>query len=115
MQKSITPPGRRSFLQKGAVKPFGPRQRIRRSPSVQALNTTLGGASKRRVMTSTGSAGIATALFLTAMLLLLALQLVQVFVQAIDALLPATPVFVLPVSDVLERPHLKAAGPGGSR
>src|SRR5690242_15476788 len=92
------------------VKPRGPHQRARCSGSVQALNTRLRGASKRRVRTSTRSADSA-ALLLAAMSLLLLLQFAQIIVQPIETLLPETPILLQPVGGVLKRTGLEPAGP----
>src|SRR5436190_21131700 len=112
MQKRNRPPGRKSSSQEVKVKPRGPHQRTRRSGSVHALKTRWGGASKMRVMTSTRcSAASAAALLPAAMFLLLPLQLTQIIVQAIEALLPETAIVLQPLGGILERTRLKPAGP----
>src|SRR5438105_12637280 len=93
------------------VKPFGPHHCIRRSRSVQALNTMSRGASNTRVMTNSRSAAAATALLFPATLLLLRLKFPQVIVQAIEAFVPESAVAVDPVGDVLERPGFEPARP----
>src|SRR5712692_3941577 len=93
------------------------------SLSVRAFQTRATGASKVRSTTS-GSSFIAallvaTLLFAAISLLLalnflhlsLALQLPEVAVQLVEALLPVAPVVLDPVGDVLERIRLKPAGP----
>src|SRR5918992_6148009 len=114
------PPTRKSIWQKGVVKPFGPHQRIIRSGSVHALNTSSRGASKMRSMTSSCSAGSTPGLFpgvmllllcfLVVILLLLCLNLAQVIVQTVEALVPETPIVLQPVGDVLEGTRLEPAG-----
>src|ERR1700674_479519 len=53
----------------------------------------------------------AAALLLASTLLLLRLQLVQVFVQAVEALVPEAAIVVEPVVNVLQRRRLDPAGP----
>src|SRR3989304_5654502 len=55
MQKRYLPPTRKSIVQDGAVKPFGPHQRATWSGSVHAFHTSSRGASKTRVMASSVS------------------------------------------------------------
>src|SRR5438445_9564937 len=52
MQKRYLPPTRKSILMTGAVKPFGPHQRLVRSGSVHAFHTRSRGASNTRAITS---------------------------------------------------------------
>src|SRR2546422_667225 len=101
MQTRKAPPGRTSILHEGIVKPFGPHQRTRRSASVQALKTRRGGASKTRVMTSSGFAVSAAGLVLAAMSPPLRLQLLQIYIQPIEALLPESAIVLQPVGGVL--------------
>src|SRR6059036_1063332 len=93
------------------VKPLGPNQRTRWSGSVQTLKTRLRGASKMRVMTSSRSVDVVVALVLAAMFLLLSLQLGQIRLQAIEALLPETAIVLQPAGGVLKRTRLEPAGP----
>src|ERR1700751_2033579 len=51
MQQRNVPPTRKSILQKGVVKPFGPHHCITYSGSVHAFQTSSRGASKTRVTT----------------------------------------------------------------
>src|SRR5262249_26073396 len=92
------------------VKPRGPHQCTRCSGSVQASNTRLRGASKTRVRTSTRSAAAAV-LLPAARFRLLLLQFTQILVQAVETLLPETPVLLQPVGGVLERTGFEPAGP----
>src|SRR5262245_31652812 len=85
--------------------------------SVRAFHTSATGASKVRSSTS-GSSFVARLLFaaislllaLTVLRLVLALQLLEVAVQPVEALLPVAPVVLHPVGDALERIGLEAAG-----
>src|SRR5207302_4253877 len=110
MQKRKAPPGRASILYDGIVKPWGPHQPTRCSGSVQALNTTRGGASKKRETTSSRCADSVATLLAAAMFLLLLFQLTQIVFQAIEALLPEAAIVLQPVGGVLERTRLEPAG-----
>src|SRR5262245_48616090 len=121
MQKRYLPPTRRSILQAGDVKSFGPHQRIIRSGSVHAFHTNSRGASKTRVMTISLSAVFVELLIGSAMLFLLGfrlsvlrlafLQLAQILVQTVEAFFPVTAIAPNPVRDLLERPRRDPAGP----
>src|ERR1700686_10325 len=111
MQLRQEPPGRRSNLHDGRVKPRGPYQWSRCSGSVQALKTRLRGASKVRSISSTRSADSVAALLLASIFLLLFLQLAQVIVQAIQPLPQKRRIVLQPISGVLERTRLEPAGP----
>src|SRR5438445_2512779 len=81
-----------------------------------ASNTRSRGASKTRVMTISRSDGVVTVSFLLplspiALLLPSPLELVQVLIQPVVALLPETPVPLGPRGDLLERPRLQPGGP----
>src|SRR5215510_11014334 len=92
------------------VNPCGPSQWTTCAGSVQALKTRRRGASKMRVITSTRSASMA-ALLAAAMVVLLSLQLGQIRLQAIQALLPEPPIVLQPLGGVLERHRLEPARP----
>src|SRR5207244_12679122 len=111
--KRKAPPGRASIVQEGIVKPCGPHQRTRRSGSIHALKTRAHGASKTRSMMSVRSEVVAVAvgLVLAAMSPPLPLQLAQVVVHAMEALLPEAPIVLQPVRGVLEGTRLEPAGP----
>src|SRR5438445_9939975 len=81
------------------------------SGSVQALKTRWRGASKIRVIRSSCWVDSAAASLLAAILLLLRLQIAQIILEAIEALLPETAVMLEPVGGVLERPRPQAARP----
>src|SRR5918995_7039490 len=98
MQHRQAPPGWWAPSQWVIVKPRGADHRTRCSRSVHALKTRLKGASKMRVMTSSRSAVPAAALaFFAAMSLPLHLQLAQIILQAIEALLPEPAIVLQPV------------------
>src|SRR5882724_341084 len=121
MQKRTAPPGLRSIVQKGVVKPCGPHQRTSRSGSVHALKTSARGASNTRVMTSSRCAVSPAALLLVTVscaVMSLAvmsppvrLLLAQIVLQAIQVLLPETAIVLEPIGGVLERTRLQLAGP----
>src|SRR5271169_5158519 len=117
MWKRYAPPGRKSALRTVLGKPRGPSQRTIRSGSVQAFQTKSRGAFKMRVMTSTRPSGCTAALLFAGMFLLLLdfqfahLQLAQILLQTIEALLPETAIVLQTVGGVLERTCLEPAGP----
>src|SRR5215813_441877 len=94
------------------VKPLGPHHFTTCPACVQASNTSVRGASKRRVSTSSWSAveRSASLLALTSTIPLLFGQLTQVLVEAVEALFPEAAVEGGPVGDVLERRRLQTAG-----
>src|SRR5262245_4396811 len=110
MPKRKAPPGRTSISQKGVVKPRGPHHCAKRPGSVQALKTRRRGASKTRVMTSSRSS-VWVAAFVLASMSLPLFQLVQIVIQAIEALLPETAIVFQPVAGILERARPQPAGP----
>src|SRR5579863_892238 len=116
MQERQAPPGRSSPSEWGTVNPWGADQRCMCLGSAQHWNTSEGGASKTRTrVRSSAPARAADLLLLAAMFLLLRglvlrLQLLQVFVQPVQALLPMAAVLLHPVGHVLERRRLEAAG-----
>src|SRR4029077_16389463 len=129
MTKRQTPPGRKSKLNVVVVKPNGPHHCARCFGSVQAEKTSARGASNSRVPTiARGSPSRSTPLVAatfsfprvwlviatllnTLLVAVLPLQLLQVGIQAIEALVEETPVMAEPVGDVLERARLDAARP----
>src|SRR3972149_1379217 len=122
MQLRYLPPTRRAIWQWGNVKLFGPHQRMKCSGSVQAFHTGARGASKTRVMTSSCWADVVGASLVSAILALLLLERVaavflhlllnlsQVFVQAIEALLPETTISFEPFIGIFERASLEPPG-----
>src|SRR5882762_2358366 len=88
------------------------------SLSVSDFQTRATGASKVRSTTSGSSfvttlsfAAISLLLALNFLHLVLALQLLEVAAQPVEALFPVAPVVLDPVGDVLERIRLEPAGP----
>src|SRR6266542_3634041 len=110
------PPGRKSISQLAISYFLGPHQRDMCSHELCASNTRSRGASKTRVMTISWSDGVVTvsallALPPIALLLSSTLELVQVLVQPVVALLPEAAVPLGPVGDLLEWPSLEPGGP----
>src|SRR5579872_859856 len=118
----IAPPARTSSSHTGFVNPFGPHHCAMCLVSVHALNTSSLGASNTRVITRSHSeecfallisAALTLALFADMFLLLMSrilfLQLPQIIVQSIEALLPELPVVFHPPRNVLQRTSLQPA------
>src|SRR5205814_6372294 len=76
--------------------------RFRCSGEVHALKTRLRGASKMRVMVSSRSDASVAPLLLAPIGLLLLLHLAQIFLEAIETLLPKTAIVLDPLRSVLE-------------
>src|SRR5436190_8074874 len=100
------PPGRKSTSQSATSYLRGPHHFVRCSHAVWASNTRSRGASNLRVITISRSDGVVTVsclLPLPAIALLLSsvLELLQVLVQPVVALLPEPAVLVRPVHDLL--------------
>src|SRR5213592_1566671 len=86
------------------------------SHDVWASNTRSRGASKTRVMTISRSVGVVTVSWLLplapiALLLSSSLELLQVLVQPVVALLPEAAVPLGPLGDLLQRSCLEPGGP----
>src|SRR5262245_61567 len=111
MVRRQVPPGRTSISWMVVVKPFGPHHCATCSGFVQASNTSVRGASKRRVSTTSRPAveRASSLLAFTGTILLLLGELTQVRVEAVEALLPEAPVEGRPVGDVLEGRRLQPA------
>src|SRR5712691_1181219 len=110
------PPGRKSISQLVISYLLGPHQFDMCSHEVCASNTRSRGASKTRVMTISRSDGVVTVSWLLSLppivlLLSSTLELVQVLVQPVVALLPEAAVPLGPLGDLLERPRLEPGGP----
>src|SRR6266540_2428030 len=110
------PPGRKSISQLLNSYFLGPHQCDMCSHEVSASNTRLRGASKTRVMTISRSDGVVTVSCLLppspiAFLLSSSLELLQVLVQPVVALLPEAPVSLGPLGDLPERSRLESGGP----
>src|SRR5262245_27604345 len=90
-----------------------PYQRRTCSGLVHASNSSRRGAANTRVSTISRSEGNVSviALFLASTSLLLCLQLSQIFVEAVEALLPEAAVALEPVHRVLHRGRFQPARP----
>src|SRR5688572_29632087 len=116
MQARYFPPTRRSIFAAGDVKSFGPHQRMKCSGSVHAFQTSSGGASKMRVISTSTVPGLLLVvilfllrtftaivlLLLLLLLLLLPLQFLEIVIEAVEALLPEAAVLFDVVRDVLQ-------------
>src|SRR5437867_3692922 len=109
------PPGRKSISQLANSYFLGPHQFDMCSHELCASNTRSRGASKTRVMTISRSDGVVTVSLLPlppiALLLSSSLELVQVLVETVVALLPEFPVPLRPLGDLLEGLRLEPRGP----
>src|SRR5919107_5919593 len=127
------PPGRRSSLVESIWKPFGPHQRASRSTSVQARHTVSRGASNVRTISSSAPCGAVVfgamvpsccvevvwsagalapglAPRLARRLRLLGLELAQVVVEPVEALVEEAAVVLEPAVDALQSLGSEAAG-----
>src|SRR5215207_5018868 len=123
------PPGRRSSLVESISKPFGPHQRASRLTSVQARHTVSRGASNVRTISSSAPCGAvvfgamipsccvevvwsagALAPRLARRLRLLGLELAQVVVEPVEALVEEAAVVLEPAVDALQSLGIEAAG-----
>src|ERR1051326_7654164 len=99
MQQRSFPPTRKSILQTGAVKPFGPHHCMMYFGSVHAFHTNSRGASKTLVMTIRSVSF--TVLFVMSGLLFL--HLIYNYIQFVEALFPESAIAERPVADCLNR------------
>src|SRR5438552_18724518 len=103
MTKRHTPPGRKSNALVVVEKPSGPHHCARCSGLVQAVHTSLRGASYTRVATMARGSCARSRLFLAATLrlpglrLLLGLQFLQVIFQPVEPFLPQSAIPLAPV------------------
>src|SRR5215469_17745441 len=111
MTKRQTPPTRNSNACVVVVKPFGPHHCPRCTGSEKAPNTSARGASMVRTKTIERASISPLVSFLAATPLLLALQLLQIHIEPIEALFPEFAIAPQPDVDVLERRALDAARP----
>src|SRR6201994_1903401 len=105
MQKRDFPPTRKSILQTGAVKPFGPHHCITYFGSVHAFQTNSRGASKILVTTIRS---ISLTVF-SVISDLLFLHLIYNYIQFVEALFPESAIANRPVADCLYRLRPKRA------
>src|SRR5215469_12873618 len=108
MRAANAPPTRSSPLFSLKVNPRGQDHCARCRGSVQALNTSVRGASNVRRMVSSRSALRLSRAF-ASMSLLLSLQLAKVLVEAIEAALPVVPVALGPFHNLAQRARLEPA------
>src|SRR6202789_3113409 len=99
MQQRSFPPTRKSILQTGAVKPFGPHHCMMYFGSVHAFQTNSRGASKTLVMTIRS---ISLTVF-SAISDLLFLHLIYNYIQFVETLFPESAIADGPVADGLNR------------
>src|SRR6202042_2000242 len=99
MQKRDFPPTRKSILQTGAVKPFGPHHCITYFGSVHALQTNSRGASKTLVTTILSVSF--TVLFVISDLIFL--HLIHNYIQFVETLFPESAIADRPIADCLNR------------
>src|ERR1700688_3319558 len=99
MQQRNFPPTRKSILQKGAVKPFGPHHCITYFGSVHAFQTNSRGASKTLV-TTIRSVSL-TVLFVISDLR--CFHLIHKYIQLVETLFPESAIAHRPVADCLNR------------
>src|SRR5580658_7142177 len=105
MQQRNFPPTRKSILQKGAVKPFGPHHCITYCGSVHAFQTNSRGASKTLV-TTIRSVSL-TAFFVISDLH--CFHLLHNHIQFVETLFPESAIISRPVADFLYRLRPKRA------
>src|SRR6201998_383191 len=99
MQQRSFPPTRKSILQTGAVKPFGPHHCMMYFGSVHALQTNSRGASKTLVTTIRS---ISLTVF-SVISDLLFLHSIHNHLQPVEALFPESAIADRPVADCLDR------------
>src|SRR5579863_6321 len=100
VQMRYFPPTRKSILQTGEVKPFGPHHCITYFGSVHAFHTNSRGASNTLVTTIRS---ISLTVF-SVIPGLLDLQLIYNCIQFVEALFPESAIANRPVADCLDRP-----------
>src|SRR5271170_2285779 len=99
MQQRNFPPTRKSILQTGAVKPFGPHHCITYCGSVHAFQTKARGASKTRVITIRSFS--LTVFFVISDLRFF--HLIQHHIQPVESLFPESAIVSRPVAHCLDR------------
>src|ERR1700751_1647892 len=105
MQQRNFPPTRKSILQTGEVKPFGPHHCITYFGSVHAFQTSSRGASKTLVTTIRS---ISLTVF-SVISDLLFLHLLYNYIQFVETLFPESAIADRPVADCLDRLRPKRA------
>src|ERR1700722_13954132 len=99
MQQRSFPPTRKSILQTGEVKPFGPHHCMMYFGSVHAFQTNSRGASKTRVIVIRSVS--LTVLFVISDLLFF--HLIYNYIQLVETLFPEPAIAKRPVADRLNR------------
>src|SRR3984957_10187002 len=99
MQQRNFPPTRKSILQKGAVKPFGPHHCITNLGSVHAFQTNSRGASNTLVITIRSVS--LTVFFVISDLRFF--HLIHNYIQLVETLFPESAIICRPVADCLYR------------
>src|SRR5579859_1958832 len=99
MQQRNFPPTRKSILQKGAVKPFGPHHCITYFGSVHAFQTNARGASNTFVTTIRSVSS--TVFFVISDLLFF--HPIHNHIQLVETLFPESAIVNCPVADCLDR------------
>src|ERR1700678_1706080 len=105
MQQRSFPPTRKSILQTGEVKPFGPHHCIMYFGSVHAFQTNSRGASKTLVTTIRSTSLIVFSVISD----LLFLHLIDYYIQFVETLFPESAIADRPVADCLNRLGSKPA------
>src|SRR5580658_8851453 len=105
MQQRSFPPTRKSILQTGAVKPFGPHHCMMYFGSVHAFQTNSRGASKTLVITIRST----SLTVFSAISGLLFLHLIDNRIQFVETLFPESAIADRPVADCLNRVGPKRA------
>src|ERR1700730_13424651 len=99
MQQRSFPPTRKSILQTGALKPFGPHHCIMYFGSVHAFQTNSRGASKTLV-TTIRSISLTVFSVITDLLLF---HLIYNYIQFVETLFPESAIANRPIADCLDR------------
>src|SRR5213596_3737157 len=99
MQQRNFPPTRKSILQKGVIKPFGPHHCITYFGSVHAFQTNSRGASKTLVTTIRS---VSLTVFF-AIFELHFFHLIHNHIQLVETLFPESAIISRPVADFLDR------------
>src|SRR3977135_949377 len=114
MMKAQTPPGRNSKVRVVVVNPFGPQPRPRCAGSVNASNTSRRGPWMVREMMNSRSAATGL-LFANVIAVLLALKLLHVLVEPVEASAPELFEPADPLVDRLQAARVGAGEPGLAR
>src|SRR5215218_10170112 len=111
MTNRHTPPGFTSIAKLLVTNPLGPHHCVRCFGSVQTSNTSSRGALRIRVATISRSPTSVAGMLPSFILLLLLLKFLEVFVQAVETLVPEPAVMLHPLGHALERLPAQPARP----